>query len=67
VTSIDIEGDFEFVDVVPTTNTVPPNQAKYFRVWLLPTAAGARTGRLNVHCAPPGTTYSLALTGSGSP
>jgi len=67
VTSIDIQGDFEFVDIVPTINTVPPNQAKYFHVWLVPTAAGAMTGSLTVHCAAPGGTYSLALTGSGSP
>jgi hypothetical protein len=65
VTSIAMNGDFTFQDIVPTINTVAPNQAKYFRLWFLPTESGTRSGSLVVHCNSPGGTYSLALTGSG--
>jgi hypothetical protein len=65
VNSIQVEGDFEVQDVVPQINRVPPDQAKYFRVWFVPKAAGAQSGRLHVHCDPPGSTYSVPLTGVG--
>lgn len=67
VTSIAVDGDFEIIDIVPTVNAILPNQAKYFSVWFLPTAAGPRTGSVTVICDPLGGTYVLPLAGVGSP
>ena len=65
VSSVEVQGAFECQDMVPTIHTVPPGQAKYFRVWFLPTTAGDQSGSIDVRSDPPGGMYSLALSGVG--
>ncbi len=66
VRSINVQGQFEAQDMVPSINTVPPGQAKYFRVWFLPTTAGVQSGSIDVQCDPPGGMFSLVLAGVGA-
>jgi hypothetical protein len=65
VISVQVVGDFESIDMVPSINIVPPDQAKYFRVWFLPREEGPRTGELRVQCDPPGSSYTINLRGTG--
>jgi hypothetical protein len=64
ITLIEIVGDdFIFVDLVPSTLSLPPNAEKIFWVWFKPTTAGQRQGSLRVHTDAPGSPHTLELKG----
>jgi hypothetical protein len=64
ITLIEIVGDdFIFVDLVPSTLSLPPNAEKIFWVWFKPTTPGQRQGSLRVHTDAPGSPHTLELKG----
>ena len=58
-----VGGDFIFVDLVPSTLSLPPNAEKIFWVWFKPTTPGQRQGSLRVHTHAPGSPHTLELKG----